>query len=170
MPSPLTGPAGEYFVLFRLLEKGYVAGLAPRNAPNSDIIATNIAGTKAAAIQVKTRRPLGSDNGWHMKAKHEDIVGKRMFYCFVDLRVGTDSCPVVYIIPAVVVAKILKVMHRIWLREPGKKGQAHKETEMRRLLPDYSKNRRLSAQQKKMFGDGWMKKYRENWALLGLDS
>ncbi len=54
MPTPFTGPAGEHYVLYRLIQKEYVAGLASENAPNSDIIVTNIKGTMPAAIQVET--------------------------------------------------------------------------------------------------------------------
>ncbi|TAK04784.1 hypothetical protein EPO33_02185 [Patescibacteria group bacterium] len=169
MPTPFTGPAGEHYVLYRLLQREYVAGLAPENAPNSDIIATNVKGTKAAAIQVKTRRPLGSDDGWHMKDKHEELVGERMFYCFVDLKQEATKSPDVYILPSRVVATVLKETNRIWLHQPGKNGQKHKETVMRRLLPDYSKTLRLSDAQKKRFGKGWIEKYKEDWSILGLD-
>ncbi len=169
MPSPLTGPAGEHYLLYRLLQKNYVAGLAPENAPNSDIIATNVAGTKAAAIQVKTRRPIGSDAGWHMKEKHESITGERIFYCFVDLKTDESQSPDVYIIPSGTVASVLKETHKIWLKQPGKRGQAHNPTDMRRLLPDYSSVLKLTADQDNKFGKGWINKYKENWSILGFE-
>lgn len=169
MPTPFTGPSGEHYVLFRLLQMEYVAGLAPENAPNSDIIATNILGTKAAAIQVKTRRPLGIDAGWMMKEKHELLVGERMFYCFVDLKDEKTHSPDVYVLPSKVVAAVLKATYKIWLDELGKNGQKHKQTVMRRLLPDYSKKHRLNEGQKKLYGKGWIEKYKENWSVLGLD-
>ncbi len=169
MPTPFTGPAGEYYVLYRLLQKEYIAGLAPENAPNSDIIATNLLGTKAAAIQVKTRRPLGSDKGWHMKEKHETFSGGRMFYCFVDLKTGNTESPDVYIIPSSVVARVLKECNRLWLKQPGKKGKKHNPTKMRRLLPDYSKTLKLTDKEKQRYGKGWIDKYKENWDILDLD-
>jgi hypothetical protein len=168
MPTPFTGPAGEHYVLYRLIRKEYVAGLASENAPNSDIIATNVKGTKAAAIQVKARRPLGRDNGWHMKEKHEEITGNRLFYCFVDLK-DEMQLPDIYVIPSRTVAQVLKEMHKLWLRQPGRNGKKHNPTQMRRLLPDYSKGLKLNEEQLEKYGPGWMEKYRENWAILGLD-
>lgn len=169
MPTPFTGPAGEHYVLYRLLQREYVAGLAPENAPNSDIIATNIKGTKAAAIQVKTRRPLGSDEGWHMKDKHESLKGERMFYCFVALKEDPTTSPDVYILPSHVVADVLKETHRIWLKTPGKHGKRHNPTKLRRLLPDYGRTLKLTLDQHKKYGEGWLERYRENWSILGLD-
>lgn len=169
MPTPFTGPAGEHYVLYRLLQKEYVSGLAPENAPNADIIVTNILGTKVAAIQVKTRRPLGTDAGWHMKEKHESLVGGRMFYFFVDLKKDTKESPDMFIVPSRVVAAVLEESHRIWLAQPGRSGQKHKRTIMRRLLPSYSRTLRLNEAQEKRLGNGWLEKYRENWSILGLD-
>jgi hypothetical protein len=39
---------------------------------------------------VKTRRDIGSDGGWHMKAKDENIRSDQLFYCFVDFGKTTD--------------------------------------------------------------------------------
>lgn len=168
MPTPFTGPAGEHYVLFRLLQKEYIAGLAPENAPNSDIIATNVKGTKAAAIQVKTRRPIGSV-GWTMKERHESLVGERMFYCFVDLKDDPKDPPDVYIIPSKVVASVIKETHKIWIKQPGQGGNQHNPTEFRRLRTDYSGLLNLTNQQEKKYGKGWMDQYKENWSILDLD-
>jgi hypothetical protein len=169
MPTPFTGAAGEHYVLYRLLQREYVAGLAPQNAPNSDIIATNVKGTKAAAIQVKTRRPLGAGDDWVMKDKHEKLEGERMFYCFVDLKKDPTASPDIYIVPSKVVARVLKETHKIWMDQPGKGGRKHNDSTMRRFKPDYSTTLKLSEKQKKALGKGWMKQYKENWSVLGLD-
>ncbi len=168
MPTPFTGPAGEHYVLYRLIQKEYVAGLAPANAPNSDIIVTNIEGTKAAAVQVKTRRPLGVGDDWVMKKKHESLEGERMFYCFVDLKEDQTQTPDVYIIPSKTVAEILRETHKAWLSVPGKGGKARNDHDMRRLGPDYSKSN-MTDELRKRYGNGWMEKYKENWSILGLD-
>lgn len=47
--------------------------LAPVGVPNADIIVCDIKGAKLAAIQVKARREIGSDGGWHMKDKHKAL-------------------------------------------------------------------------------------------------
>jgi hypothetical protein len=36
----LTGVAGEHYVLFELLRKGYIAALAPTGVPDADIVVT----------------------------------------------------------------------------------------------------------------------------------
>lgn len=168
MPTPFTGPAGEHYVLYRLIRMEYIAGLAPENSPNADIIASNVLGKKAAAIQVKTRRPLGSDSGWHMRAKHEKLIGERMFYCLVDLKENIFASPDVYIVPSFVVAAALKEQHQIWLLQPGKNGQLHQDNDMRRLVPDYSKFLKLTEEQHQRLGAGWLEQYKENWSILGL--
>jgi hypothetical protein len=89
--STLLGAAGEHYVMAELLRRGYIAALAPQGVPNADIVVTDIEGSRLCSIQVKTRRDIGSDGGWHMKAKHEGIRGVRLFYCFVDFgRVSSD--------------------------------------------------------------------------------
>jgi len=167
--TSLTGAAGEHYVIFRLLSMGYIAGLAPEGAPSADIIVTDIKTRKSVAIQVKTRMQKGFDNGWHMKEKHELISEDNLYYCFVDLPEDSHSAPTVYVLPSKVVAEALYQVHKVWLATPGKKGQAHKQTEMRRLLPDYSKTIKVDNPVIKKYSKGWLEKYKENWELLNLE-
>lgn len=160
--STLTGAAGEHFVMFRLLQMGYIAGLAPQGAPNADIIVTNVAGTKTAVLQIKTRNPKGKDGGWHMKEKHEKISSPTVFYCFVDLGDDIKKTPVTHIIPSTHVATTLVETHLLWSATPGKKGQAHRPTKMRRLIPDYSKTIKTTDKRINKYSMGWLDKYREN--------
>lgn len=164
--STLTGAAGEHFVLCQLLRRGLIAALAPKGVPNADIIVTDIDGNRQCAIQVKTRR-RGSDKGWHMSEKHEGIVSHHLFYCFVDME-EEKSLPITYIVPSAVVASVLKESHQLWLDTPGLKGQAHNNSNIRRLRPDYLKGRTLSEDIKQRLGAGWMEQYRENWDILKL--
>lgn len=164
--SSLVGSAGEHYIMYKLLRNNLIAALAPEGAPNADIIVTDIEGNKTAVIQVKTRRDIGSDKGWHMKKKHETIVGERLFYCFVDLGSEEGHSPQVYVIPSSKVAEVIKRAHEIWLETPGRGGRKHKDTDMRRLLPDYSSKLPLSPKKDKMMGAGWMEKYHEKWDLL----
>ncbi|HEX7723646.1 MAG TPA: hypothetical protein VF397_15910, partial [Pyrinomonadaceae bacterium] len=53
--NTLTGTAGEYYVCAELCRRGYLALLTPKNNPLFDVVATNIDGTTAISIQVKTR-------------------------------------------------------------------------------------------------------------------
>jgi hypothetical protein len=162
--STLTGAAGEHFVLCQLLRRGWIAALAPKGVPNADIIVTDIDGNRQCAIQVKTRSK-GSDKGWHMSQKHEEITSEHLFYCFVDME-EENSLPVTFIIPSTVVAVALKEAHQLWLSTPGRKGQAHNDNKMRRLLPDYLRGREVGDDVLKRLGAGWMDQYREQWNIL----
>src|SRR3546814_9399389 len=82
-PSSLLGAAGEHYVMPQLLRRGFIAALAPVGVPIADIVITNDAGERACALQVKTRREIGSDAGWHRKARHEGIRSASLFYVFL---------------------------------------------------------------------------------------
>ena len=91
-----------------------------------------------------------------MKAKHEDIIDEDMFYCFVDLM---EFHPIVYVVPASQVAKVVAESHAKWLSTPGKKGQRHNDTDMRRIRNNYGTELKSAP-------DGWMDQYLENWKLI----
>jgi hypothetical protein len=150
-----------------LLRRGYIAALAPQGVPNTDIVVTDIEGTRLCSIQVKTRRDIGSDGGWHMKAKHEHIRGERLFYCFVDFGKTPDARPSVLVLPSALVAEVLTNSHRKWLATPGKRGQPHKDGTMRRMLPDY---RSIFGDMNNPYSEGWLEPYRDAWKLLKLEA
>jgi hypothetical protein len=158
--TSLIGAAGEHFVMSELLRRGMIAALAPAGVPNCDIVVTDDIGERLCAIQVKTRRGKGSDRGWHMGKKHEELTSPSLFYCFVDFVMGTDEQPFTYVVPASVVATCLAENHRAWLLQPGAKGQPHNDNDMRRFKPDYSN---LGMDK---YLDGWLLPYREAWHLL----
>ncbi|MBC7879822.1 MAG: hypothetical protein H7Y37_00670 [Anaerolineae bacterium] len=149
-----------------LLRRGYIAALAPQGVPTADIVVTDLEGARLCSIQVKTRRDLGADGGWHMKAKHEGIRVKHLFYCFVDFGKTPESRPTVYVLPSTLVAMVLATSHSKWLATPGKKGQAHKESVMRRFLPDYT---RVFGANDNPYPKGWLDRYRDAWHLLNLE-
>jgi hypothetical protein len=91
-----------------------------------------------------------------MKAKHEEISDKDMFYCFVALNSEKSS---VYVIPAKLVSAAVKTAYKIWLDTPGKQGQPHNESEMRWITSEYP-------YEVPGFKNGWMDKYLENWSQL----
>jgi hypothetical protein len=156
--------AGEYYVLFRLLQKGFIAALAPRGVPHTDIIVSDDVGDKLSAIQVKTCSGSGGDMAWHMSKKHETIIHSTLFYCFVDVGDSPDSLPVCYIVPSKKVARVLIESHLHWYNTPGRKGQQRNQTEMRRFMPDYG------YMGFKKYPAGWLDKFRENWGVLGSKS
>ena len=82
LQSSVIGAAGEHLVLSELLKRGYVAGLAPFNVKDYDIVVLNKDGTNSFPIQVKTT--ASNKRGWIMQKKHEKPV-KDLIYCFVYL-------------------------------------------------------------------------------------
>lgn len=160
----LLGSAGEHFVMSELLRRGFIAALAPQGAPNSDLVVTDVEVKQLCTIQVKARREIGADGGWHMRARHETLESERLFYCFVDFGRTVEDRPAVFIIPSAIVAALLKMDHQIWLATPGKNGREHKDGPMRRLKRDHSKVLGTDTE----YGPGWMEKYKDGWHLLGL--
>ncbi|WP_394413240.1 hypothetical protein [Sulfitobacter sp. 1A15142] len=156
----LLGAAGEHYVMCQFLRRGLIAALAPVGVPNADLIVTDDIGEKLCAIQVKTRVDKGSDGGWHMGKKHEDIVSENLLYAFLDFGSSLVDPPNCFIVPSAEVAAAVKESHALWLATPGKRGQQRNDSNMRRFLPDYSKmgleiGRPL----------GWLNPYREAWHL-----
>lgn len=153
--SVLTGAAGEHFVLYKLLRMGLLAGLPPTGAPDVDVLIIDESARVLTSLQVKTRRK-GADKGWHMKAKHETLISDRLFYVFVDME---PDEPISYVIPSAVVAEVVRKENASWLHTPGKNGQPHNQSDMRRVQPKYS-------YPVEGFPEGWMERYREAWELF----
>ena len=149
--TSLTGAAGEHLVLSRLLARGILAAQAPRGARKADVLVNFLDGGSPALIQVKSRQ-FGPDGGWHMSEKHESQTEEDLFFCFVNFE---PLSPTVHVIPAAVVAEVVRKDHQIWLETPGQKGQAHQPSVMRRIKP------KSSSQE-----DGWMNRYLENWSQI----
>jgi hypothetical protein len=158
--SATLGAAGEHFVLFQLLRPGFIAALAPQGVPMADIIVTDAVGKKLCAVQVKTRRNLGGDGGWHMKQRHETIISPSLFYCFVDVGKGVEDIPCTHVVPSKIVATALSESYADWVSKPGKNGQRRREHPMRRFVPDFSRYDCST------YPDGWLTRYREAWDLL----
>lgn len=150
----LVGAAGEHLVLSRLLSEGILAAPAPRGARKADILVNYLDGKLPCLIQVKTRKGLDADSGWHMGEKHEEIKDEDLYYCFVAIDEGKN---LVYIIPATKVSEVVEDSHNTWLKTPGAKGQKHNETKMR-----FIKNR-YGGLSVKSAPDGWMDEYLEAW-------
>ena len=156
--TQLIGAAGEHLVLSRLLARGFLAAQAPRGTRKADILVNHLDNQPPCLIQVKTRSGKGSDGGWHMKDKHEDIVDDDMFYCFVDFE---DVHAAVYVIPAVKIANVVKEAHSTWLHTPGKNGRQRNDNPMRRIRKNYNMDLRHAP-------NGWMDQYLENWDLIAV--
>lgn len=156
--SILTGAAGEDFVLYQLHLRGLLAAPAPRGAAIADLIVFDPAMSVGSMIQVKART-TGRDRGWHMREKHETLVHPRLFYALVDLEADQ---PVTYIVPSTVVAEVIKRSHETWFSSPGLGGRVRRQTDLRRLRPDYEF-------EVVGYPAGWLDVYRERWDLLTTD-
>src|SRR3546814_3301694 len=82
---------------------------------SSDVCSSDL---RACALQVKTRREIGSDAGWHRKARHEGIRSASLFYVFLSFRNDLQRLPDAFVIPSAVVADALYQAHRAWLARP----------------------------------------------------
>jgi hypothetical protein len=157
--STIIGAAGEHYAMCQLLRRGMIAALAPAGVPNADIVVTDRIGARLCAIQVKARREVGSDGGWHMKPKHEELSSPSLFYCFVDFGASLTDQTKCWVVPSFVVSRALSVTHQAWLSLPGRNGQPHKDSNVRRLLPHYKV-------METEYPRGWLDRYYEAWSLL----
>src|SRR4051812_21270060 len=135
--STILGAAGEHYVMCQLLRRNMIAALAPTGVPNADIVVTDKLGDRLCAVQVKVRRDLGSDGGWHMGQKHEALTSPNLFYCFVDFGRSLMDPPKTWIVPSAAVAHSLRDTHQNWLSTPGAKGQQRNDSSFRRFMPAY---------------------------------
>ena len=142
----LSGVAGEYFVAAELSKRGYIASITLRNTKGVDVLCSNENATKTVSIQVKTNS--SSQRSWLLNQKSEDYYEDNLFYVFVNLN-ENEKHPDFFIVPSKIVAKYCKEGHAEWLGKPGKRGQKHNDTPMRKF-------------------DDPEEKYRDRWDLLNL--
>jgi hypothetical protein len=147
LSAGLTGVAGEYFVAAELSRLGYIATLTLKNTRGIDILAANLKATKSISIQVKTNQ--GQKKEWPLHQKAENHITDNLFYVFVNLK-GLNELPDFHIVPSEVVAAHCKTTHLEWLATPGRKGQPHNDSTMRKYADLDSK-------------------YLGRWELLDLD-
>ena len=107
--------AGEFLVLSRLSLKDYVATLTLGHTKGVDILLTNPKTGKLFKLEVKTTtngntktKHYGTNIEWQMDIKHETIIDKNLFYCFVQLEKGMPDNPRFFIVPSETVAKAVK--------------------------------------------------------------
>tara|TARA_B100001175_G_C19236658_1_gene507983 strand:+ start:99 stop:668 length:570 start_codon:yes stop_codon:yes gene_type:complete len=178
----IIGAAGESLVLSHLLRLNYVAGLAPYNTRDYDLIILNENENIAKSIQVKsalyTQEIKTTDLKWILKSKHETAVPNLIFF-FVNMSMQTSKNEI-YIMDSEKVAHVTKMSHQIYLKLPGMKGQPHKDSPMRILSSNYensvtNKNNRdklnefLTKTELEFlneYSDGWMDQYLDNWKIL----
>ena len=149
------GNASQFFVAGELCRRGYSAVVTLGNTPNTDILCSNIAGTKFVHIQVKTFVPGNSTCSVGKKA--EKYFGPNFFWVLGGIPQPEQPDEFeYYIIPSKVMAKKINEGHAKWMKTPGKNGQAHNDSSIRivHLPPRKS-------------GIGWnISKYKNRWDLI----
>ncbi len=130
LTNGLTGISGEYFVAAELSRRGFMASITLRNNDSIDIHASKLSNNKIFAIQVKTNQ--SGKAAWILNGKAELNPKDNFFYIFVSLK-GESERPDYFIVPSKKVAETVKSGHAIWLAAPGKKGQAHNDSSMRKF-------------------------------------
>jgi len=149
------GNASQFFIAGELCRRGYSAVVTLGNTPNTDILCSNIEGTKFVHVQVKTFVPGGKTCSVGRKA--EKYFGDNFFWILGGIPNKNQIADFeYYIIPSKDMSKNVKQMHKTWLTTPGIKGQKHKDNSVRVIaLPP-----------RKSFG-GWdISKYKNRWDLI----
>jgi hypothetical protein len=142
----LCGVAGEYFVAAELSRRGYIASITLRNTGGIDILASNADASRQVGIQVKSNQ--GDVRDWILNQKAENYYAENLYYIFVNLKEPTER-PDFFIVPSEIVGRLVKEGHQLWLNTPGKHGQKHMDSTIRKFRDV----------------DG---EYRERWDLLNL--
>jgi hypothetical protein len=170
--SSVLGASGEHLILSHLLRLNFIAGKAPDNTKDYDLIVLNKDGTTSSPIQVKT---TSQTSGWVLNKKHETPI-KDLIFCFVYMDLNSNFNEI-FVVDSKTVANFVKLGHQIWLKIPGQKGQKHNDSDMRRLervahkniykIPNYEKYlNETEIEYLKNYQENWIKKYKDNWQIL----
>jgi hypothetical protein len=149
------GNASQFFVAGELCRRGYSAVVTLGNTPNVDVLCSDKAGTRFVHIQVKTYLPGNKTCSVGMKAQRD--FGPTFYWVLAGIpSPESDRLFEYYVIPAADMAINVSHAHNLWLKTPGSKGQAHKDSKVRTVhLPPY-----------KSFS-GWdISKYLNKWELI----
>jgi hypothetical protein len=127
------GNASQFFVAGELCRRGYSAVVTLGNTPNTDILCSNLEGTKFVHIQVKTFIP--GNRTCSVGKKAEQYFGENFFWVLGGIPLpNTDRSFEYYIIPSQDMAENVKKQHSDWLKKPGRNGQPHNDNPVRGIL------------------------------------
>jgi hypothetical protein len=124
------GNASQFFVAGELCRRGFSAVVTMGNTPNTDILCSNLEGTRFVHIQVKTFVP--GHRTCSVGVKAEKDFGENFFWVLGGIpKPNTSKNFEYYIIPASIMARHVREDHQRWLNSPGARGQAHKDNTVR---------------------------------------
>jgi hypothetical protein len=126
------------------------------NTPNTDILCSNREGSKFVHIQVKTFVPGSKTVSVGRKAERD--FGSNFVWALAGIPTpGMNSPFDYYVIPSKEVSKHVSAQHHKWLNTPGKKGDAHKDSNVRTIhLPPY----------KTAYSDWDISRYKNDWSII----
>ena len=149
------GNASQFFVAGELCRRGYCAVITLGNTPNTDILCSNVAGTRFVHIQVKTFVPGIRTCSVGLKAERN--FGDNFFWVLGGIpQPGSDRPFEYFVIPDATMAVNVKEGQSKWLSEKGAKGQDRNNSTVRTVhLPPY-----------KSYA-GWdVEEFRNRWDLI----
>jgi hypothetical protein len=124
------GNASQFFIARELCRRGYSAVVTLGNTPNTDILCSNIEGTRFVHIQVKTFVPGSRTCSVGMKA--ERCYGDNFFWVLGGIPTpDSEDLFEYFIIPSAVMAQNVAEAHQQWIDTPGKGGKEHKDSKVR---------------------------------------
>ena len=133
----LRGNASQFFVAGELCRRGLVAVVTLGNTPNTDILCSNVDGTKFAHIQVKTFVP--GNRTCSVGKKAEINYGKNFVWVLCGMPNANDNKGFeFFIIPSKIMAEQVLEAHRLWLQGRTSKGKRRKDSNVRTVhIPPY---------------------------------
>ena len=158
MDKNYRGNASQFFIAGELCRRGYSAVVTLGNTPNTDILCSNLEGTKFVHIQVKTFVPINKTCS--VGAKAEKNYGDNFFWILGGIpRPEDEPNFIYYIIPSPVMSENVTRRHKNCLYTPARDGSKHNETSMRTVdIPPY-KPRQQNLQ--------WdFSEYKNRWDLI----
>ena len=155
MDKSTRGNASQFFIAGELCRRGYSAVVTLGNTPNTDVLCSNLSGTKFVHIQVKTFVP--GNRTCSVGVKAERHFGNNFFWVLGGIpRPDQSSDFEYYIIPSAQMSKNVALAHEQWLSTPGRDGQAHNPNKVRTVhLPPY-----------KSFSGWSIARYKNRWDLI----
>ena len=149
------GNASQFFIAGELCRRGYSAVVTLGNTPNTDILCSNIDGTKFVHIQVKTFIP--GNRTCSVGKKAEKFYNDNFFWILGGIPKRDSEHPFeYYIIPSAVMAKNVKEKSDRWLATPGMNGREHKDSAVRIvMLPPFKSDHSWSVEG-----------YKDRWDLI----
>jgi hypothetical protein len=149
----LIGNAGEYYVMAELLKRDWIAALAPRNAPDFDILVTN--GEKTVKVRVKTKSEKYDVWQWQIKKDgtiFRNITDLEDFTILVNLTANHKDMDY-FIMPTHTLNRMLEYDFNDWVSTPGKGGHQRSSNNPKRHLPYLRYQQQLTL-------------YKNNWDIL----